>query len=137
MVHIEEKSTRILIQNGGYRRSCGSKINGLNLEQLRLVAKCLELDSEIISTGMRSKLLKLILRTVCYEDSEFPMIRELNEFIDTIYKPHDLPSWIEKPVERKMSFTDMNVVKLRDFKIDRKIGTPGQKDKLTFSCLFF
>ena len=114
-----------------------AKINGLNLEQLRLVAKCLELDSEIISTGMRSKLLKLILRTVCYEDSELPLIRELNEFIDTIYKQPDLPSWIEKPVQRKMSFTDMNVVKLRDFKIDGKIGTPGQKDKLTFSSLCF
>ena len=64
------------------------KINGLNLEQLKLVAKCLELDSEIISTGMRSKLLKLILRTVCSEDSEFSMIRELNEFIDTVYTSH-------------------------------------------------
>ena len=101
------------------------------------MAKCLELDSEIISTGMRSKLWKLILRTVCYQDTELPMIRELNEFIDTIHKPPDLPSWIEKPVEPKMSFTDMNVVKLRDFKIDGNIGTPGQRDKLTFSSLCF
>ena len=95
-----------------------AKINGLNLEQLRLVAKCLELDSEIISTGMRSKLLKLILRTVCYEDSELPLIRELNEFIDTIYKQPIPMRIFEKIVHDQVS----TFIKENTFLNDRQSG---------------
>ena len=136
-----------------------NRLPQINEDQLREVAQKFELKD----TGTKICLYKVILGYFSsIETTSFEGLKvfvELNELLDKFFikkclkespqKPEDniLKSKLQKCLKTspqkllKTELTSENeltqITKFREFKINGKIGTPGQKEKLSFMSLIY
>ena len=100
-----------------------------------------------MTAGIKSRLLKMILkklRSYDFDTSEEKKDCQIYEFlfsapVKNSIKNHQLfqniliSNFMFTPLEP--SLNSQTFLKLKDFKINGKIHTPGQKDKVTFASL--
>ena len=127
-------------------------VTQINLQQLRILARSMNFtEEEVENAGIKSRLLKMVLRKLSSSDFDTPegkqKLCEIHEFVMSApvessvkksqidKKPLNLPYLPTTPLEN--SPNSQTFLKLKDFKIDGKIGTPGQKEKLTFASLTY
>ena len=128
-----------------------TRVTQINLQQLRILARSMNFtEEEVEKAGIKSKLLKMVLRKLSSTDFDTPegkqKLCEIHEFVMSAPVESSLKkSPIDiKPLNVPLPFTPLQnspnsqtFLKLKDFKIDGKIGTPGQKEKLTFASLSY
>ena len=123
----------------------------INLQQLTILARSLDFThEEVVITGIKSGLLKMVIRKLSSEDFDTP------EGKKTLCETHKLlmAAHVKNHINKSLTdskyfnflflFTPLEpssnsqtFFKLKYFKVDGKIDTPSQKYKVTFASLSY
>lgn len=141
----------IKLELGDKKEEVFIRATQINLQQLTILARSLDFThEEVVITGIKSGLLKMVIRKLSSEDFDTP------EGKKTLCETHKLlmvahvKNHINKSLTDSKYFNSLflftplepssnsqTFFKLKYFKVDGKIDTPSQKYKVTFASLSY